>query len=374
VLRVLLPLLSTVAALAIGEVSLRLLDIPGVDFNNTKYDDIVGATYYPGSTITYRNDRGAHIHRRVNSWGYPDAEHSLRKDGRAYRIGFFGDSYTESIQVPLEETYFRLVDARLRERGIECLAFGHTGFGTLHAYLESRRWEPACDIDMAVYVFCENDPADNIREISRNVYFPSAVRLGSGFWIDNSFRERYRYKQHAGFRAYDYLTAHSLLFATLASRLKMLLRYGIKPTVTEEDRMMTTGEESGGDGRAVPDETDLPSTWPAYWREYATHVAEAIVLKWKAEIESKGKEFAILYVPRPGEMDREAAEQDSWKLWLTTLCRKNDIPLIDPTPELLAARDAGGEVFYDHYTEEGHRAVARSFLGWFDAVQRGGGR
>lgn len=334
-----------------------------------RYDDLVGATYYPGSALTYRNDRGESHRREINSWGYPDAEHRLEKPAGTYRIGFFGDSYTESIQVDLERTYFRLLDARFRDERMEFLAFGHTGFGTIHAYLEGYRWVPAADIDLAIYVFCENDLADNIARISRNSYFPSAFLTRDGFGVDNTFQDRYRYKQALYFRVYDSLTAHSLLFATITARIKLLFRYGIKPTVTEEDRLMTTGTAPGTDEKALPTETDLPSSWPAFWRDYATDLGERIILRWKREIEGEGKRFAILYVPRPGEMERESKEQDAWKYWLESFCRENGIPLIDPSDELLTAIESGQEVFYDHYTEDGHRAVARSIIRMLDEIR-----
>jgi len=359
---ILLLFFSTLAALSSGEIVLRLMNIPGVDFNNTRYDKIVGATYYPGSLLSYRNDRGVHLQRRINAWGYPDAEHEIRKNEGMYRIGFFGDSYTESIQVNLQHTYFRLVPAILEEEDLECLAFGHTGFGTLHAFLESQRWASVCDLDLVIYVFCENYLADNIIDISGNTYFPSAVLTPDGFEVDNSFRELHDYKRSLYFRTYDYLTAHSLLFATLASRVKLILRYGIKPTVTEEDRMMTTRMTiEDGDG-TPPAGTDLPSGWSAEWRTYGTRLGEAIILEWKRQLEENQTKYAILYVPRPGEMEKEAAEQDSWKQWLVTLCEENSIPLLDPTPDLLAAQRRGEEVFYDHYAYPGHKAVAKSII------------
>jgi hypothetical protein len=363
-----LLLISVLAAFIIGEAALRLLDIPGIDFNHWKYDDLVGAIYYPGSTLTYRNDRGAHLFREINSWGYPDVEHKMKKAEGTYRIGFFGDSYTESIQVDLENTFFRLIENQLRDRNIECLAFGLSGFGTVHAYLENHRSRPAFDIDLSIYVFCENDLANNIIEISKVSSFPSAVLTDEGFRIDNSFRKYYQYKQALYFKAYDYLTAHSLFFATLASRLKLLCRYGIKPTVSDEDRLMTAGSLSDDDEMAIPTDTTPPSSWPLYWRDYATQLGSAIILRWKEEMEVKGKAFAILYVPSPGEMAKDLEEQDAWKLWLVSLCRDNGISLIDPTNELLAFQESGLEVFYDHYTEDGHRAVAQSFIQHIDDI------
>jgi hypothetical protein len=81
-----------------------------------------------------------------------------------YRIGFFGDSYTEARQVPLDSTFSRIVERELGRDSIETLAFGIMGIGTVHEYLLSTRETARFDVDMVVYVFFENDPADNLRK------------------------------------------------------------------------------------------------------------------------------------------------------------------------------------------------------------------
>ena len=92
---------SGVIALILAEIALRLFPIPGIIFHNYYYDPVTGGKYYPNSTVTFRGDDGILIRRSVNSWGFVDVEHSVAKAPGTLRIGFFGDSYVEALQVPL---------------------------------------------------------------------------------------------------------------------------------------------------------------------------------------------------------------------------------------------------------------------------------
>ena len=62
-------------------------------------------------------------------------------------------------------------------------------------------------------------------------------------------------------------------------------------------------------------------------------------------------------------MDKPVPEQDSWASWIHDYCRNRRITLVDPSAQLVGERDAGREVFYDHFTPDGHRAVAGAFVG-----------
>ena len=67
------------------------------------------------------------------------------------------------------------------------------------------------------------------------------------------------------------------------------------------------------------------------------------------------------------EMEKPTEDQDSWKPWLEDLCSKNGIVFIDPTPDLLKMKQSGKDVYYDHFTRDGHVAFAESFVDWFIA-------
>lgn len=353
--------LSFIFSLGAAELILRIFPIPGIKIACTKFDELIGGTLYPSSTVIYSNRRGDFLRRKVNSWGYLDTEHKKEKGKFTYRIGFFGDSNVEAQQVALQDTFFRIIEKKLEKYNVECLAFALSGRGTLHSYLESARMTDPLDIDLVVYVFCENDIGDNIKEIKRSSYLPYAVLKKDAFEIDYSFREKYSFKNRFYYKLYLYLKNRSLVLGTIATRIKLLAKYGIKIEISEAERMMATKSKPG----EIPQSTDLPSSWPDSWREHAKKLASVIILKWRDEITVQSREFTILYIPRESEMEKAIENQDSWKFWLESFCNKNNIVFIDPTENLIKVKLLNKDVFYDHFTKDGHKALAEAFVNWF---------
>jgi len=95
--------------------------------------------------------------------------------------------------------------------------------------------------------------------------------------------------------------------------------------VTEADRMMTV-KPNVSSSNIIPDSSGSPpSIWNENWKEYSCKLAEEIILTWRDELALRNKEFVILYIPRGREFLKESSEQDSWKSWLETFCKKQDI-------------------------------------------------
>lgn len=351
---------GTIFALIAAEIILRIVPIPGIQFDIAKYDPVAGGGYYPNSTVIYRNEQGDHVRRKINRWGYADKDHDREKQEGIYRIGFFGDSFTHAVQVPLDQTFFRLIEKRLQGHRIECLAFGVCGYSTLQSYLNWKRWADFFDIDMAVYVFCENDLGDQMKDINKSGTVPYAVLSEGGFTIDNSFRESRKNRQRFYYKVGDFLTAHSLVAATISQRLKLLFRHGIKTRVTEEDRAMA----------ALPND---PSVWSDSLKEYAKKLGEAVISKWRDEVKKRGKTFVVAYAPNSLEVD-ETDASGRWKPWLKEFCQSNHILFVDPCADFIRMNRRGFEVFFDHFTKYGHVAFSDSFARWFEDNSSGWGR
>jgi len=347
------------------ELVLRIIPIPGIQFNCLTYDPVVGIRIHPHSTWTYRDNRGQFVERKANSWGYLDVEHVKAKPTNTYRIGFFGDSYTEAVQVPLEDTFFREVDKNLKDQNVECFSIGHGSFSTLQSYLSWQHWGPFFDMNLVVYVFFENDLGDQIKTIHHIPGFPFAELTTDGFKIDNSFRRTNRFYQRLWYKIPDYLTAHSLVCATMSQRISLLRQCGVKPVLTEADRLVRLEEKERWESGKEIAKITRPSLWPKDLREYAEKLGAAIILKWRDETAAQGQKFAVLYVPRRDQLAIATDQQDSWKPWLAELCRQNHITFIDPSPYLLKAQSSGGEIYYDHFTKAGHSAFAQAFVEWF---------
>jgi hypothetical protein len=357
---------SAAVALAAAELLLRVVPIPGISYHSFLFDEVTGQRFYPNTIVIYRSSRGDVVRRRVNSWGYLDAEHTLQKPPGVTRIGFFGDSFVEARQVPLDRAFYEIVESRLNSSPsggrYECIAMAMMGYSTLQSRLECRRWAERLGLDDVVYVFCENDPGNHIPAVNRSDAVPYPVLSGDSIAVDMSFRDRYRHKTRPLHRAWQYAKSHSLVASTLESRLKLLRRRGVQIKADEGERLMTVPAERG----KMPEAISPPSTWPDSLRTLAAELTERVIVGWRGEVERRGRRFEIVYIPRPTEMAKDPESQDSWAAWLFGVCREQGIPLIDPSRRLVEAERAGQEVFYDHLAPRGHELVAEEFMSFYD--------
>ena len=162
--RIGLVIAGTAIALLIAEATLRLA--PGLGpkgaFGFPRFDPELGLKVH-GDRVIYNKVR--QVSRYPNSAGFLDIEHQKEKPKGIYRVGIFGDSYVESLQVPLEQTFFRRLAKDVSSDGAEVLAFGISGWGTLHSMMAYETLGSRFDLDLVIYVFVKNDPGDHLAAI-----------------------------------------------------------------------------------------------------------------------------------------------------------------------------------------------------------------
>jgi lysophospholipase L1-like esterase len=99
-----------------------------------------------------------------NSLGFHDTEHSFEKPPGTFRIVVLGDSFVEAMQVPLEKTFHKILEADLKARfdfPIEVISLGRSGAGARQstAFLSSYgiQYLP----DLVIMEFLSNDLIDD---------------------------------------------------------------------------------------------------------------------------------------------------------------------------------------------------------------------
>jgi hypothetical protein len=106
---------------------------------------------------------------RINRLGLRDIERAYDKPAGAYRILVLGDSYMEALQVELEETFARLLEAELAGP-VEVINAGVSAYGTDNALLffihEGHKFQP----DLVLLSFSTgNDVHENYEPFHRQV-------------------------------------------------------------------------------------------------------------------------------------------------------------------------------------------------------------
>src|SRR6266513_2225439 len=110
VARLLLITGSTFAALLLVEIGLRLYGF--TYFNAYTTDSELGFSLRPNAEGWWT--REATVYIKINSQGFRDREHTIAKPPGTFRIAILGDSYAEAFQVPLEKTFWSVIEERLQ--------------------------------------------------------------------------------------------------------------------------------------------------------------------------------------------------------------------------------------------------------------------
>ncbi len=112
----------------------------------------------------------------TNSIGFRDREHTIKKNSNVFRIVVLGDSFTEALQVPLEQTFPYLLEEKLNsnsniQKEIEIINLGKSGFGTDREYLTLKHIGLEYNPDLVILAFLTgNDVRNNYAEFE-NTYW-----------------------------------------------------------------------------------------------------------------------------------------------------------------------------------------------------------
>lgn len=215
---ILLFLASTLVALLLGEFGLRLADQSYYWAMVKRPDPALGWRPPAHRTAWQRFEGRARVH--TNARGFRDLEHALEKPPGTLRIAVLGDSFTEAVQVPLEETWWRVMGATLNadtcqalptER-LEILNFAVSGYSTAQALLawrtEASRFAP----DMAILAFfIGNDLNENARALDQEPLRPYFEPASDGLRLDDGFLRSPAYRAATSLlgRAQQWLLEHS---------------------------------------------------------------------------------------------------------------------------------------------------------------------
>jgi hypothetical protein len=349
---------SLLLAGAAGEALLRLLPslIPAGVYGTGRFDPELGMHVRAGEVLYTRSGV---VRKRANEDGFLDLRHERLKPPGTLRVGFFGDSYVEGNQVPTDATFFRRLPDALAPRALETFGFGLSGWGTLQAFRAFQVMAPRYDLDLAVYVFVENDPGDNSLELSSHRHdaampYAELAEEPPGYRV----LEARPPAAPPWFRVAKALQERSLLAQVVWVRVRLLQQEGLRPSAREDEKAMR--ERTASRPGDKPDPNDLPASWPERERSDARQLAERILAEWRRSAEVQGRALAVLYVPRGNDMlTGLVTEQEAWLPWLREACARLDLRLLDPQPALRARMAAGEAVFDDHWTLAGHDAIAR---------------
>ena len=305
--------------------------------------------------------------RDYNSEGFdPEDARRFNKDSTNYKqIGFFGDSYTEGLQVKRQQTFPRLIEQyhgskSVKKEKMVCFNFGVGGTGTYHQYLRYLTVSKKTKLDhVVVGFFPQNDVLNNHSqlgkpfELPKAPYFLTAASKHAQDNIGNSIR--LINKKH-------YWLRRTIGFSFLASGVYRLMK---QLRMSGQQRKSNTW--------------NIRQNWLAVygeplndiWRE-AWQITELILLQFHRQVLADGAKFSLLLVadslqigdhsvlPSGLESDLDLSYPNRR---LRSWAKEYNIDCVDSLPYFLNKKNELNYPYFSwhndgHYSSVGHTTMA----------------
>jgi len=297
----LLGLVGVAFGIAVFEIASRVM-LPDEAPEYT-YDHYRGMA--PIANLTYwQTDEGKAL-VQINSQRMRDKEHSKEKPANTIRIAVLGDSYAEAIQVPVEDTFWSVMEreiascSALSGKRVEALNFGVAGYGTTQELITLRHlvWGYAPDV-VLLAVTTGNDVRNNSKELEPFKGVPFYIRDGEALVLDNSFRELWAQKKEEAQRFPNSVLRQSRTWNIVS---KWFGSHTIAAT--------NENQELG-----LNDEVYMPppnSDWEEAWR-----ITEELLAIMHSEVRDKGARFLLVTLSNDIQVnpDKKAREEFRRKL------------------------------------------------------------
>jgi hypothetical protein len=294
----------------IGEIGLRVAGIEGyqkiADFADSAptgfhtSDRDLGWKLKPGASGEWKGEGESFV--RVNSQSLRDREHTKAKPPNTLRVAVLGDSFTEAIHVPIEQTFWSKLERKLGNceavkgrKKVEVINFGVQGYGTAQELIMLRKkvWDYHPDIVVLAF-FIGNDVINNSPKLEYDLYRPFFVYDASGKLVpDMSFRDRApidRNERAVSFvdRLPGWIVNNSRILQ-VAKKAEL----GIKKQQLSNDFTKLSAQN-------FKEPTD--AVWENAWR-----VTEGLIVTMRDEVVQKNADFLVVTIGAPMQVERDAA-------------------------------------------------------------------
>jgi len=329
-------------------------------------DHKLGTKHIPNKQVIWRME--GFSADKLNSFGYRDIEHTVAKPLGVKRVAVMGDSHSEGLQVPLQDTYARRLEESLNDSAhktadktnYEVLNFACSGYSTAQEYVQFSQEVVPYKPDVTVILMHWGNTTANIVDPNKRrlaqprpyFYLDSEGALKE----DDSVSDWY-YKPGAESeplaKTIAFLQRHSRIYGVLCQtdlalnineRLYWRLRGAVQRGITMAQGKNHKAEPPG----------------PAYVEQDATEVTEALVVALSKECAKNGSKLVIMLLPDPSGKASEKLSKE-----LTALGAQNSFGLLDLS-DAFKTHPASKDLFLRvHLSSQGHKFVAdtlQSFL------------
>lgn len=288
----LLLLLGVAVSFFLGEIALRLMRVSYPSFYT--WDTYIGPVLKPNTKGWWKKEGQAFI--EINNDGLRDINHDLKKPPDVVRIAVLGDSYAEALQIPLEKTFWKVMESKLEtgnvfaQRRVEVINFGVSGYGTGQELmtLRTRVWNYEPDIIVLAFL-TGNDVRNNSKQLNGIDCIPYFTIEDGNLSLDTDYRNSRKYKFHQQklTKVFEYLLNYSRVLQVLNEASNSFPAFLSRMKVGGAGHSRVIMSEAGLDN-AVYEEPENKQ-WQDAWK-----VTEALLREMKKEIDRKKASFFVV--------------------------------------------------------------------------------
>lgn len=343
---------------AFGEIGARVLDLNPASL--ITLDNCTGYKLIPNATGVVGGPNG-HIPVHANSIGFRDTEHSFEKPAGVYRVLFLGDSFTEALQVPFEDIFWRQLQkkADAAHMKLEVIGMGVSSWGTGQELLAYECYGRQFHPDLVVLAFNADDLLDNYFRV--DPFTPTFSDMGDTLTLDETYKTNITRR----------LVERKTLYPGLLYFIKdnSMLARSLLLKLENARAGAALGRAAGNESPATPMYAESYSPpWVAAWK-----LTGDILSKLTHEVRGDNAKLVLVYFPPLAQLEPSqtilGAGYDLTKpnAQFTALGTRLGVPVIDLYPVIAASSTIPIHWNHDpHLTSYGHTLVANVL---FDTLQ-----
>ena len=342
--------LETAVFLAVGIALLEwFLPIAGVGQEEFLQPDTkLGCRHIPGKYVVWRMEGFSRGH--LNSVGQRDVEHNLAKAPGTTRIALLGDSSTEGLQVPLADTYARLLEKQLNSgenQKYEVINFACSSYSTGQQREQFRNEVAAYKPDITVLLYNRGDAVENIRQPGKLKVEPRPY-----FYLDQAGKLQLddtilaiNKDKLAPSPILDFFRAHSSIYGVLSqTNLALSINEPIYGKVKNAfDWLCNLGSQASKDVVNV-----------MYPEQDAFRVTRSLIIDLHQSCKDNNSKFVLLVFPNTlGDLQLGFQAKQ-----LLALAKEENFPALDLTQSFYDTGNPGAQFLEFHFSSPGHQVVA----------------
>lgn len=341
--------LETTVFLAAGIALLEwFLPIAGVGQEEFLQPDTkLGCRHIPGKYVVWRMEgfsRG-----NLNSTGLRDIEHKLEKTPGTIRVALLGDSSTEGLQVPLADTYARIVEQQLNNSGnqkYEVINFACSSYSTGQQHEQFLNEVSTYKPDITVLLYNRGDAVENIRQPGKLKVEPRPyfyLDQQGNLQQDNTILAVNKAKLSPS-PVLDFLRAHSSIYGVLSqTNLALSINEPIYGKLKNAfDWVCGLGDKAGNVTNVMYPEQD------------AFRVTRSLLIDLNNACKNNNSKFVLLVFPNTlGDLELGFQSKQ-----LLNLSKEEGFPAFDLTQSFYDTGNPGAQFLEYHFSSSGHKVVA----------------